>query len=110
MATISGQPTSAGSFVVDVTVTDANHNDFTSEYTLVVYSLPAISTASPLPDAIAGTPYSLALSATGGLAPYKFFLLSGPSTVKINDRGLVTATISEFRFRNFHRAGNRLSE
>ncbi len=96
LAQISGQPTSAGSFVVDVDVTDANHNEFTSEYTLVVYSVPAISTSSPLPDAVAGTPYSLALSATGGLAPYKFFLLSGPSTVKINTVGLVTATFSSF--------------
>ena len=96
MAQISGQPTSAGSFVVDVTVMDANHGEFTSEYTLIVYSVPAISTASPLPDAIVGTPYSLALSATGGLGPYKFFLLSGPSTVKINTAGLVTATFPNF--------------
>lgn len=95
-AQISGQPTSAGSFVVDVTVMDAKHGGFTSEYTLVVYSAPAISTASPLPDATAGTPYSLALSATGGLGPYKFFLLSGPSTVKISTAGLVTATFSSF--------------
>ena len=85
-------PLSAGTYTVDVTVTDARNASATAEYTLIVYAPPAISTASPLPNATAGVPYSQTFSAGEGLAPYKYFLLSGPSAITISTAGVLNAT------------------
>jgi uncharacterized protein (TIGR03437 family) len=84
-------PSSAGTYTVDVTVTDARNASATAEYTLIVYSPPVISTASPLPNATAGVPYSQSFSAAEGLGPYKYFLLSGPSVVTISLVGVLNA-------------------
>jgi uncharacterized protein (TIGR03437 family) len=96
VAQISGTPSvsSAGTYTVDVTVTDAKKVSATAEYTLILYTLPTFSTSSPLPDATAGVNYTQTFAATGGLAPYKFFLISGPAGVNVSTAGVLTATFA----------------
>lgn len=91
---ISGTPTGTGTFTVDVTVTDAKKATATAEYMLTVYTLPTISTASPLPAAMLGVPYSQTVSASGGLGPYSFYLLTTPAPqgLTISTAGVLNAT------------------
>src|ERR1700676_5143854 len=38
---------------------------------------PMITTTSPLPDGVAGSPYNLPLNATGGFPPYTWSVIAG---------------------------------
>ena len=76
-ATISGVPTLGGSFAFAVQVTDNNSAVATKQFTLAVTSNVAITTASPLPDATAGSSYTRNLSATGGVPPYVWTVKTG---------------------------------
>ncbi|HEY8206438.1 MAG TPA: putative Ig domain-containing protein, partial [Myxococcaceae bacterium] len=66
---ITGTPAAAGPASADVTVTDANGVSDTRTCALGVYTLPAIATATPLPDLTTGTAATGTFSATGGKAP-----------------------------------------
>ncbi len=76
-ATISGVPTLGGSFAFAVQVTDNNSVAASKQFTLAVTSNVAITTASPLPDATAGSSYTRNLSATGGIPPYVWTVKTG---------------------------------
>src|SRR5262245_4827215 len=55
----------------------------------------SITTASPLPAGVRGTPYSLTLAATGGTKPYTWSVLSGalPAGVSLNaSSGVISGT------------------
>ncbi|HMC62991.1 MAG TPA: Ig domain-containing protein, partial [Candidatus Solibacter sp.] len=58
-------------------VTDTNSVTASKQFTLAVTSNLAIATASPLPDATAGSSYIRSLSATGGVAPYIWTIKTG---------------------------------
>ena len=96
VAQISGTPGSAdaGTYPVTVTVTDAKKATATADFMLTIYTLPVFSTTSPLPDANAGVNYTQTFAATGGLAPYKFFLISGPPTASVSTAGVLTANFA----------------
>ena len=72
-ASISGEPTTAGTFTVTVTVTDSGSPSAQMSATYVIEILnpppPAIDTTSSPSTGVINLPYSFTFSATGGLAP-----------------------------------------
>ncbi len=67
---LSGTTTASGTFNFTVTARDANNQPATRAYTVVV-AVPTLSlTPGTLPAGTAGTPYSQALTLSGGIAPY----------------------------------------
>jgi hypothetical protein len=73
---ISGTPTSAGTFNLQLSATDQTGSKATGTFTIVVTVPISITTASPLPAGITGAPYSLLFAAMGGTAPYTWWVLS----------------------------------
>jgi uncharacterized repeat protein (TIGR03803 family) len=74
---LSGTPTTSGSFSFTIVATDANGCSGERTYSLTV-ACPAISlNPTSLPAATQGTSYSQTLSASGGSSPYTFALKSG---------------------------------
>ncbi|MES2987141.1 MAG: putative Ig domain-containing protein [Pseudomonadota bacterium] len=83
---VSGTPTATGNFAFAVNVADANGQAGVANLTLIVAN-PAITiTPATLPNGTQGTVYSQRLTATGGLAPYRFAVSSGtlPAGLTIN--------------------------
>jgi hypothetical protein len=76
-AAISGVPTLGGSFTFAAQVMDTNSVTASKQFTLAVTSNLTITTASPLPDATAGSPYTRSLSAAGGVPPYVWTVKTG---------------------------------
>jgi hypothetical protein len=77
---LSGSPTSGGTYSFTVLVTDSASATATEPFTLVIAGL-SITTASSLPSAAVGTPYSQALVVQGGSPPYQWTLVGGTSTL-----------------------------
>lgn len=59
-----------------------------------VSNYPLIVTTASLPDATVGTPYNATLTATGGLAPYTWSVISGalPPGLSLDSAGNITGT------------------
>jgi len=95
---ISGAPTAAGQFTIQVGVTDAQENTATKVFSLTV-TQPAlqITTASPLPDGVAGQSYTVTFTATGGAAPYSWSQVTGalPPGTTLNTNGTLSGTPSQ---------------
>jgi uncharacterized protein (TIGR03437 family) len=74
---LTGTPMQTGSYTIIARVTDSLNNSVTTNITLAVNSgsPPAITTASKLPQATIGTPYTLTFLATGGTPPYSWSFL-----------------------------------
>jgi hypothetical protein len=91
--TISGTTTSVGSFLLTVTVTDSNQVSVSPSFTLTVAAAPTITNASPVPGATIASPYTLALTATGGVTPYFFSAKGLPAgLIGPNASGVITGT------------------
>jgi hypothetical protein len=97
---LSGKPTAAGTFTFSVTAKDSSTGTgpFTGSqnYTLMVNGATITLGPKTLKAAHAAAPYSQALSASGGTAPYKFVLTSGslPKGVTLTSAGVLTGTPS----------------
>jgi hypothetical protein len=63
---LTGTPTTAGTFNFTVRVGDAAGRNTTASFTITVAAALTITTANPLPNATVGTPYSQTLTAVGG--------------------------------------------
>jgi hypothetical protein len=92
---ITGTPTAAGSFTVNVTVTDSTTPTAmtaTHQYTVTINAALAITTSS-LANGTQGTAYSQTLAATGGMTPYTWSVTVGalPAGLTLNSS---TGTIS----------------
>jgi hypothetical protein len=74
---ISGTPQVVGTFNIFVRATGPLQQTAGRNYNLVVTVAPLVINTSALPDAIAGSPYSTSLSASGGTTPYFWSLQSG---------------------------------
>jgi hypothetical protein len=92
--TLSGTPTAAGPTSFTVTVTDGNSVTATQTYTPTIYTAPSVTTASPLPDVYASTPYMQTLAGTGGKTPYTWSISSGalPAGLSVSPAGVVSGT------------------
>jgi uncharacterized protein (TIGR03437 family) len=90
---ISGTPTTVGTFQATVTATDGATHQGSAQITITVYPPLILGTASPLPPATAGLPYSQTISVTGGRPPYAF-VLSGaaPAGFAVNSTGVLAGT------------------
>ena len=94
--TISGTPTTAGTYNFSVTVTDANHFITVQALSLTINppTPPTITTTSPLPNGTVGTSYSQQFAASGGATPYSWAVASGslPSGLSLSSGGLLSGT------------------
>jgi chitodextrinase len=90
--TISGTPTTVGTSVFIVEVTDAGSRTDTESLSISVYD-PLVITTTSLSDGEPGIPYNQTLAATGGLAPYSWGIINGtlPDGLSLNG---VTGDIS----------------
>ncbi len=95
---ITGTLTTAGTFNFTIQGTDANGCPGTRPYVIVVTAVicPAIVlNPASLPGAFIGVPYSQSISATGGVAPYIYAVVSGalPTGLVLNPAtGAITGT------------------
>lgn len=95
--TLSGTPTQPGSFAITVTATDSSGGtgapfSISQNYSVVV-ALPTIAVApTTVPGGTVAIPYSQALSATGGIAPYTFVVSAGalPPGMSLSGAGVLS--------------------
>lgn len=75
---ITGAPTTSGTFNFTVQVTDATQATATRSFSLTINpGAVTITTAAPLFSGTAGTAYAQQFSASGGVPPYRWALVSG---------------------------------
>jgi large repetitive protein len=74
---LSGTPSASGSFPFTVTLTDSVSVAVQRQFTIEIGQGVTITTPASLPDATAGTAYSLTLGAAGGQAPYSWSITGG---------------------------------
>ncbi len=95
---ISGTPTTGGNFTFVAEVTDSEataQSASASESITVGVAGLVVTTGSTLPTAISGVPYSVKLSAAGGITPYQWSLASGslPAGLKLaKSTGVISGT------------------
>ena len=75
---IGGTPAAAGTFHVTVQVTDAGGRTATGPLSVSISVAPLTITTSSFPNGQLSVPYSQTLAASGGVAPYSWFLVVGP--------------------------------
>jgi Putative Ig domain len=73
--TFSGTPTTPGSYMVSVTVTDSKGHTATYNVTITIATLTVTTTS--LPNGIVGTTYTVTLAASNGTTPYTWAETSG---------------------------------
>jgi hypothetical protein len=91
--TITGTPTSAGSFTFSVQVMDQTSppQQKTASFTIIIANPLVITTAS-LPDGNVGTPYSAQLASIGGVGPIQWSAYSLPAGLSLSSTGLISGT------------------
>ena len=98
---LSGTPTTAGtySFVVQVTDSSSAPGTATKALSITIANGPFRITTASLPNATLGVPYSKALVASDGIAPYKWKKLSTlPTGLKLNAAtGVISGTPKKLR-------------
>lgn len=95
--TISGYPTTTGSYNFTLRLTDAAQNVVSKSFTIVVAGGSGgsftITTSSPLPNAAVGQSYSVTLAASGGTAPYQWAVSTLPAGLALNSQtGAISGT------------------
>jgi hypothetical protein len=102
--TLSGTPSSAGVFAFGVLATDGGGRSAGQLFTIVVTApvAPLVVTPESLPGGAINQPYSAALGASGGQAPYRFSITGDlPPGVVFTSNGTLVGTpsaIGTFRF------------
>ncbi|MBB6239669.1 gliding motility-associated-like protein [Pedobacter sp. AK013] len=95
---LTGTPTASGSFSFTIKATDATDVSGsypgTSPYSLVVAPPVTIIAPSSIPGAAVGTAYSQAITATGGIAPYRYAVTNGtlPAGLTLSNSGVLSGT------------------
>lgn len=94
---ISGTPTGAGTSSFEIAATDRSGRRGNKQFSIRVRTDPMAITTASLPAAGVGTPYSAALTATGGLAPYGWSLASGelPAGLRISGGAIAGTPTAE---------------
>jgi hypothetical protein len=94
---ITGTPTTGGTFNFTVQVTDSTSLTATKSFSLSIAALLAITTQPTLPSGGVGASYSQALAAVGGTAPYTWSVTAGalPGGLSLDPTGgTITGTPS----------------
>ncbi|MES2672321.1 MAG: putative Ig domain-containing protein [Pseudomonadota bacterium] len=107
--TVSGTPTTPGSYSFTITATDTGATGtgapFTvaQNYTITVAAPTIVVNPTTLPNPAAGTAYSQTISATGGAAPYGFAVSAGslPSGLTLTGGGVLSGTTFQVGTFNF---------
>lgn len=91
---LSGTPTNSGTFNFSVRVADSNGESATNSFALTINPGLLHVTTSSLPAAVLDLPYSAMLTASGGIPPYTWTLISGslPDGLVLNSDGWVSGT------------------
>jgi hypothetical protein len=74
---LSGTPTTAGTFNFTIGVTDQSKESDSAAYTIKIVAPLSITTQPPLPAGVVGAAYSQTFAATGGTTPYQWFVSTG---------------------------------
>lgn len=90
--TLTGTPTTAGSYTFVLNVTDQNQNTTQFQYSMTIAPQPTLTTQSPLPSGLVGIPYSQQITATGGVPPYVFDMNANPPGITITQAGVLNGT------------------
>jgi subtilisin family serine protease len=96
-ATITGTPTSAGTFSFTAQVTDSASQSDTQALSITVAVAPLAITTTSLPSGTVGVAYSAALAASGGVPPYTWSRTSGklPNGLTLSTSGVISGTPSK---------------
>ena len=92
---ISGTPGpgTAGNYQITISVTDAAGGSGNQSYMLVVVPPPSINVITLAPGEVTVAYPNTSLTASGGTAPYQWFLVSGPTGLSIDpNSGLLSGT------------------
>ncbi len=89
--TVSGAPTTAGTFDVSVSVRDAAGRSASRTYSLRVYEAPRVVTTT-LPDATVGAAYVATLEFTGGKPPFVISATALPAGLSFSTSGELSGT------------------
>jgi large repetitive protein len=81
-ATITGTPTATGQYTFVVSGLDSQDQAGSQSYSIAVVAGLNITTLPSLPNATAGANYSVTLGATGGTAPYTWFIQTASAGVR----------------------------
>ncbi len=92
--TLSGTPTTAGSYTFTIAAGDNASHTASQSYTLVIGPAPITITPAALPNGSLGTAYSEQLTASGGAGGYVFSMGSGalPDGITLSSSGLLSGT------------------
>ena len=94
---ISGTPTNAGTYTVQIRVGDSSppegHFAY-RRYTLTIAQNPMSITSIPPPDGTQSVPYTASLTSSGGTAPVHWTVVSGslPNGLALSDTGTISGT------------------
>jgi hypothetical protein len=92
---ISGTPTTPGGSSFTITVSDSASHTTSQSFTLIINTGPlTIASPATLPSAVVGVAYSQTLTATGGVPPYTWQVLSGTwsAGLSVSSAGAITGT------------------
>jgi hypothetical protein len=95
--TLSGTPTTPGTYDFTVTVDDSGGQSASGEFSLTVRGPGLVILTESIPEYDEGTPIDFALSAAGGDAPYGWFIIAGapPAGVDLTSSGVLRGTPTE---------------
>jgi hypothetical protein len=91
---ISGEPTTIGTFTFMVQVTDSAGASANRPLSIQIGGAALLITTGPLPPAVVGAPYAQTLSATGGIAGYRWSISSGslPPGLTLDSAGSISGS------------------
>lgn len=91
---LSGTPTQSGAFSLTVEAEDGNGQTGMRIYDLTVTTPTLDVTPASLSPGVAGTAYSQALTASGGIEPYTFTVTGGalPAGIVVTSAGMISGT------------------
>ena len=101
---ISGVPSASGTFSFTVRVRDTDFQTATKSLQIrIASSALSITSITPLRSGVVGTAYSQSLTATGGIPPYTWSILSGslPPGLSLGPAGVISGTPSAAGSFNF---------